>query len=79
MNKRLFKIYMIKNNDTQTILADVLHLPQSAVSARINGKTSFRQDEINTIRRRWKLSDPETVDIFFDDEVSVQDTNKKGA
>ena len=78
MNTKLFKIYMVKNNDTQETLGDVLHLPQSAVSARINGKTAFRQDEINTIRVRWNLSDKQTVDIFFTQAVSKEDT-KKGA
>ena len=78
MNTQLFKSFMVMNGDTQTILADVLHLPQSAVSARINGKTAFRQDEINTIRVRWNLSDKQTVDIFFTQAVSKEDT-KKGA
>ena len=78
MNTQLFKSFMIMNGDTQTILADVLHLPQSAVSARINGKTAFRQDEINTIRVRWNLTDKQTVDIFFVPAVSKEDT-KKGA
>ena len=79
MNTKLFKIFMVKNNDTQSRLADALGLPQSAVSDRINGKTDFRQSEINIIRMRWELSDQETVDIFFTKEVSKQDTIQKGA
>jgi len=79
MNKQLFKMHMVKNGDTQAMLAEALRLPQSAVSARINGKTGFRQDEINLIRKRWNLSDQETVDIFFADEVSDEDTNSIGA
>ena len=79
MNTMLFKIYMVKNNDTQETLGDILHLPQSAVSARINGKTQFRQDEMNVIRLRWNLSDQETVDIFFTKGVSKKDTIEKGA
>jgi len=79
MNTKLFKAYMIKNNDIQKALAEALGLPQSAVNARINGKTQFRQDEINTIRKRWSLTDGETVDIFFTSEVSEKDTIEKGA
>ena len=79
MNTKLFKIYMVKNNDTQSTLAEALGLPQSAVSARINGKTGFRQNEINIIRLRWSLSDQETVDIFFATEVSNKDTLERGA
>lgn len=79
MNSKLFKIHMLRNNDTQAILAEVLELPQSAISARINGKTEFRQNEINAIRKRWDLSNTDTVDIFFEEEVSDKDTGKKGA
>ena len=77
-NILLFKSYMVKNGDTLATLAEAIGLPQSAISARINGKILFRQDEINSIRKRWDLSDSETVDIFFADEVSNKDT-KKGA
>ena len=77
-NILLFKSYMVKNGDTQATLAEAIGLPQSAISTRINGKILFRQDEINSIRKRWDLSDSETVDIFFADEVSNKDT-KKGA
>ena len=76
MNTLLFKSYMVKNNDTQAILAEAMGLPQSALSARINGKIAFRQNEINFIRLRWHLSDQETVDIFFAYEVSEKDTMK---
>ena len=79
MNTQLFRIYMVKNNETQKTLAEALNLPQSAVSARINGKTVFRQDEINIIRKRWNLSDKETVDLFFAEIVSEIDTAEKGA
>ena len=79
MNTQLFRIYMVKNNETQKTLAEALNLPQSAVSARINGKTVFRQNEINIIRKRWNLSDKETVDLFFAEIVSEIDTAEKGA
>ena len=76
MNKTLFNIYMIKNHETQKTLAEAMGIAQSALSDRINGKTDFRQNEINFIRRRWDLSDQEVVDIFFTEEVSKEDTEK---
>ena len=79
MNKKEFRVEMVKNNDNQTTLAEAMGLPQSAISARINGITEFRQNEIDFIRRRWSLSDARTIDIFFTDEVSAQDTVEKGA
>lgn len=79
MNTTLFNTYKVKNKDTQTKLAEDMGLPQSALSARINGKTEFRQNEIYFFMKRWNLSDQETVDIFFTDEVSNKDTIEEGA
>jgi len=76
MNTTLFKMHMVKNNDTQARLAEDMNLPTSALNMRINGKIQFRQNEINFIRKRYNLSDQETVDIFFSDEVSKTDTVK---
>lgn len=74
MNKALFNKHMKLNKDTQITLSDAMGMAQSALNARINGKTDFRKSEINFIRRRWCLTDHETIDIFFDDIVSGQDT-----
>lgn len=71
MNTILFKTHMLKHNDTQEKLADAMRIAQSALSMRINGKIEFRQNEINFIRKRYKLSDQETIDIFFADKVSA--------
>ena len=76
MNTALFRSHMAKHNDTQTSLAEAMGLVQSAVSQKVNGKVDFKQSEINFIRARWGLSEKETVDIFFADEVSGQDTAK---
>ena len=79
MNKKMFKVNMLKNDDTQQSIAKFLGISQAAISARINGITEFRRDEINAIRNRWNLSDHDTVDIFFNETVSQKDTveNKK--
>ena len=79
MNKQEFKIHMVKNHDSQKTLAEAMGLQQSAISARINGHTEFRQNEINFLIKRWGLTDSETIKIFFADEVSGKDTDKKGA
>jgi len=79
MNTTTFRVYMVKNQENQTKLADDMGIAQSALSNRINGKIEWRESEINFFRKRWKLSDQETVDIFFAEEVSNIDTNEKGA
>lgn len=70
LNKPLMKAIIAKNNDTQGELARALNLPQSAVSHRINGSIDFRLSEINCIRKRYNLTAEETVEIFFDQQVS---------
>lgn len=70
MNTIEFRIQMVKNHDNQAELAKDMGMAQSALSMRINGKIEFRQNEINFIRKRYNLSDQETIDIFFAKEVS---------
>lgn len=70
MNKGEFNAAMARNEENQTILAKAMGMPQSALSARINGKMDFRQSEIQFIRDRYHLT-CEMVDlIFFDKKVS---------
>ena len=70
MNSSEMKAVMAKHNDTQEKLAEFLGLQTSGISLRINGKIEFRRSEINAIRKRYDLTDQETISIFFDDEVS---------
>ena len=65
MNTAKLKSIMILHGETQSALADAMGLPQSALSARMNGKYDFRQNEINFIRKRYALTDEQTVEIFF--------------
>jgi transcriptional regulator with XRE-family HTH domain len=59
------KYFMGKNGDTQSDLASVLGIAQSALSARMNGRTDFRKNEIDEIRKRYRLSAEDVQDIFF--------------
>lgn len=70
MNSNILKAVMVRNNDTQEKLAEFLGLQVSGVNARINGKIDFRRSEINAIRARYNLTAEETVEIFFDENVS---------
>lgn len=70
MNTNELKAAMKRNEDTQEQLAAALGLQASGVCERINGRIEFRRREINIIRKRYNLSDADTVRIFFDDEMS---------
>ena len=70
MNTNELKAAMKRNEDTQEKLAEALGLQTSGVNERVNGHIEFRRSEINAIRKRYNLSDADTIRIFFDENVS---------
>ena len=77
MNPKELKAAMKRNDDTQEKLAEALGLQTSGVSERINGRIQFRRNEIDIIRQRYNLSDADTIMIFFADDVSCQDAERR--
>lgn len=65
MNKQLLKAKMAEHGDTQAQLAAAIGISASNLNEKINGKVSFRQNEIAAIRRRYDLSAQEVDLIFF--------------
>lgn len=65
MDKKELLSKMAKHGDNQSELAKFLGLTQSALSARMNGHTDFRQKEMNAIRKRYDLSADDMEAIFF--------------
>ncbi len=70
MNGALLKAKIIANGENQKALADALGLSLSALNAKINGHSDFRQNEINFIKKHYALSPDEINSIFFSDVVS---------
>lgn len=70
MDRAGIKSVIAKYGETQGDLAEAIGLTPSALSLRINGKVRFSLTEVNRIRKRYKLSPEETVNIFFEDSVS---------
>ena len=64
MDMNLLRYYMGSHGDNQATLAKALGMQQSALSARMNGKTDFRKTEMETIRKRYEL-DAETMQAIF--------------
>lgn len=65
MNKNLLRYFMSVNGDNQTTLAEALGMQQSALSTRMNGKTDFRKNEMEVIRKRYNLDAEKMQEIFF--------------
>ena len=65
MNKQLLKAKMVEHGDTQAQLAAAIGISASNLNDKINGKVSFRQNEIAAIRSRYNLSAQEVDHIFF--------------
>lgn len=70
MNIAKLKSKMVLHGDTQSKLAEALGMTCPMMSDRMNGKVDFRRSEINAIRARYELTDEETMQIFFEEEVS---------
>lgn len=66
MNSDLLRSILVKNGDTQAKLAKELGISLATLNAKIHGnKTSFRQNEIMAIKKRYGLSPDEVDAIFF--------------
>lgn len=65
MNSQLLKSKMVEFGDTQSELAAAIGISASNFNDKVNGKVSFRQSDIATIRSRFHLSAAEVDLIFF--------------
>ena len=65
MNSSKLKAKIVENDDTQAQLAAAIGISPSNLNDKINGKVSFRQDEIAAIRNRYHLTAFEVDSIFF--------------
>lgn len=61
----MLKGKIVENGDTQADLAAALGISASNLNDKINGKSSFRQNEIAAIRNRYHLSAADVDLIFF--------------
>ena len=77
MNSKLFKAFMVMNDETIASLADYLGLTDQSVCNKINENgTEFKLGEIIRIKVRWNLSADMVDQIFFNLGVSKLDTKE---
>lgn len=67
LNTNYLKSVMVKNGDTQSILASAMGLSTSRLNAKINESAGamFTQAEISFIINRYSLTPEEATKIFF--------------
>lgn len=70
MNTQLLKSKIVEFGETQAQLAQAIGISPSNLNDKINGKVSFRQDDIAAIRNRYHLTADDVDLIFFGMELS---------
>lgn len=72
MNKKLLRSKMVEFGDNNFTLAAALNIAPGTLSTKMNetNGAEFTQGEMNVIRKRYNLTDPEFMMIFFADIVS---------
>lgn len=70
MNIQDLKAEIARCDLTLPKLADLIGIDKKTMYSRINGETSFKQDEIVKISTALKLTDEKILSIFFAELVS---------
>ena len=70
MVKEELQSVMILNKDRQEDLAEALGMTLGTFSCKLNGRSVFRQDEIEAIALRYKLNAEDIQRIFFPKTVN---------
>ena len=66
LDSQVLKSYIVRYDKNQKNLADAMELSLSRLNAKINETgAEFNQSEIKFIKKRYRLTDKETQNIFF--------------
>lgn len=63
--KNKLQYYIKRADETQGDLAKALDISESILSWKINGKSQFKQAEIQQIKKRYGMTAEEVEDCFF--------------
>ena len=65
MNKNKLKGKIREKRLTYKILAQKIGIGLTSMNYKINGKNLFNQEEMKKLKEALRLTDNETIDIFF--------------
>lgn len=71
MNKQLLKQKVRDATGNTAVLAelsDLLNLSENSLVAKTNGRREFKPSEIEKMRRKYRLTDYEVVEIFIKED-----------
>ena len=79
MNKNKLESIMKLHGDNGTTLSNYLGIARSTFSAKLNetNGAEFTQGEISAIKQKYSLTASDVDEIFFTENVSLQDTVDK--
>lgn len=71
MNKKEFKIRMLRNDDTRDTISNLLNISKTTLTRKLNENGSvFDRVEITILKIHWNLTAAEVDNIFFNSNVS---------
>ena len=56
---------LVRNGKNQNDLGRLLGLTKQTIASRMHGKSAFTLDEVKAIKKEYRLSNDEIVDIFL--------------
>lgn len=71
MNTKELRVEMIRHDDTTESLAEFLEISRVSMIRKLNCESSFKQEEMVKIKKRYDLSTERFVEIFYAEEVKV--------
>ncbi len=69
-NTQLFKSYLVLRDITIQELSELVDIPVSTLSNKINNKNDFKAPEIDAIAEKLDLTQDQIMEVFFAKECT---------
>lgn len=69
-NTQLFKSYLVLRGITIQELSEMVDIPTSTLSNKINNKNDFKTSEVNAIAKKLDLTQEQIMEVFFAKEYT---------
>lgn len=69
-NTQLFKSYLVLRGITIQELSEMVDIPTSTLSNKINNKNDFKTSEVDAIAKKLDLTQEQIMEVFFAKEYA---------